>query len=90
MAKAIRKKCLVASRSNLKKSNYRRNSSETVLGDVGCGPNCDEGVVVGVVVAGEGVPAGLVPPVPPVLHQEGRALELQRVHTHLTVYEQLQ
>ena len=45
---------------------------------------------MGVVVAGEGVPAGLIPAVPPVLHQEGRALELQRVHTHLTVYEQLQ
>ena len=45
---------------------------------------------MGVVVAGEGVLAGLVPAVPPVLYQEGRALELQRVHTHLTVYEQLQ
>ena len=73
----------------IQKKSAKHKGETVVVGVVGFGPNRDEGVIVGVVVAGEGVPAGLVPAVPPVLNQEGCALELQRVHTHLTVYEQL-
>ena len=52
-------------------------------------PERHELLVVRVVEALVGVLAGVVPPVPPVLYEEGGALKLESVHTHLSVHIQL-
>ena len=74
---------------NPERRGDNEGDEEVVLGTGEVKPEGDEVLVVWVVEALVGVLAGIVPPVPPVLYEEGGALKLQGVHTHLSVHIQL-
>ena len=52
-------------------------------------PDGDKAIILRVVKALICVSAGVVPSIPPVLYEEGGALECEGVHAHLSVHKQL-